>query len=213
MRVPAWLLPPPAPDAPPLGHTPPSEERSRWKDGLRFAQELEWRGDCDRSATEYQRVASLVGGSAAEAWAFTRIAGCQFSSSRWTDAETSYLTSSMLASDVGPRANATWMAAASRFNSASYEACERLVSDSTLFTTRPTPITGGESLAVGNEGSSAPEPQAYRVPALTGLSRLARGDWSGAQASFQRAAEMAPTSRARERLTLLVEAAPRGRSL
>jgi putative membrane protein insertion efficiency factor len=211
VRVPAWLLPPPAPDAPPLGSSRSIENRSSWNDPLRFAQELEWRGDCDRSATEYQRVASLVGGSAAEAWAFTRIGDCQFSSSRWTDAETAFLTCSMLASEGGTSANATWMAAASRFNSGAYEACERLVSDSTLSPARPLSMPQGESLAVAS--ARAPGPHAYRIPALIGLSRLARGDWSGAEVSLRRSAEIAPTTEARDRLTHLSEAAPGGESL
>lgn len=211
-RVPGWLLPPPTPDMPPRGREVSAERRAPLDDVLRFAHELEWRGDCDRAATEYQRVASLAGGSAVEAWAFARIGGCQFAASRWSDAEGSYLAAAMLAGDVETRVNATWMSAAGRFNVGSYQACKGLLSDRALFPdTIPSPPAGDS--AAFSAPASAPWRGAFRAHALTGLCGLARGEWAGARGSFQRAAEIAPSTEARERLVRLAAFAPQGDSL
>ena len=212
-RVPAWLLPSPAPESPPAARELPTDRQAQVRDVLRFALELEWRGDCDRAATEYQRVASLVRGAATEARAFARIGGCQYAASRWPAAESAYLTSTMLSAGPEPRAEATWRAAASRFNAGSYAACSRLLEEGVLFPTAPVPLAAGDSLQMAAAPARASWDGAFRLPALGGLSGLARGEWSRAADSFRRAGELAPAADVRDRLVRLAEVAPRGESL
>jgi putative membrane protein insertion efficiency factor len=212
-RVPRWLLPPRPPETPPLPEAMSDARSAQLGDVLRFAHELEWRGDCERASTEYQRAASLTGDASVESWAFARVGGCAFAASRWSDAESAYLTSSMLAGDVQGRTDATWMGAACRFNSGAYEACERLLSDGALTAEPTTPIvaagySGGASGAAGS-GSAA----SFRVPTLDGLCGLARGEWARAGDDFKLAAERAAAPDVHDRIGRLATFPPLGESL
>jgi putative membrane protein insertion efficiency factor len=212
-RVPRWLLPPRPPEDPALPESISDARRAQLGDVLRFAHELEWRGDCERASTEYQRAASLVGEASVESWAFARVGGCAFAASRWNDAESSYLTAAMLAGDVEARADATWMGAACRFNTGSYEACERLLADRGLIAEATAPIVAADYSSPAGGAETMASASSFRVPALDGLCGLARGEWGRAGDDFRLAAERAPAPDVRERIGRLATFPPLGESL
>jgi hypothetical protein len=198
LRVPRWLLAGAGPPAPPLVDTLDPGRRARLDEAITFAQRLAQRGDCERASTEYQRSASLAGSQAVEAWAFARIGDCCFAATQWEPAERAYLTSGMLATTAGGRAQAVWRAVASRFDAGSFAACERLLADPAL---TPSPAAA--------DGDDATVPPSH-VAALGGLCALARGVWVQAAESFSRAVASSGEEEDRARALRLQAFAVRG---
>ena len=200
LGVPTWLLPPPEPGTLPQSASLAPDTRARIAETLEFARVLERRGQQDAVAIEYQRAAFLADTIAADAWAFSSIGHGAYRSSRWVPAEQAYLTAAMLM-PADERAPAAFRAAASRFNAGSFAACARLLEDP-AFLPPSSDARGAEATAAaGATGEQAAH--ATRAATLGALSRMARGDWAGSAARFERALALANDSDVRERITRL----------
>ena len=211
-RVPAWMSVAPESAEPPLPLGLPPDRRARIDETVAFALRLRDRGDCERAATEYQRVGSLSGSPATDAWAFACIGECQFKLSQWTAAERAFLTSGMLSAAADGRARAVYRAAMSRFDAGSFAACQRLLGDLSLATT----LEAGEdsSLApAADTTSEAPAVTRDRVAVLGGLSAMARGDWPRASDGFAHGATLAGDTDRRSRILRLAPFAAQGPAL
>ena len=188
-EVPAWLLPPPAPDPTPE-RSDTSEAMARKLDRLlevkSFAASLAAGGDCERAATEYRRAAFLAGGDSWRRWARLRAGDCYFANREWSLAEKEYQAAAMLG-DSAARGAACTMAAACRFDRGDPGGCEALLHRCS---------------------QNLPDQLG-----LLGLCRMARGSWDGAQARFAQAATAAQDSLERARFERLADWSGRGRSL
>ncbi|MFI5371245.1 MAG: membrane protein insertion efficiency factor YidD [Candidatus Eisenbacteria bacterium] len=212
-RVPAWMFIPPEPSDPPLPPRLESGRMDRIEETVAFARRLCERGDCERAATEYQRIGSLADLPATDAWAFARIGECQLMISQWTAAERAFLTAGMLSSTAEGHARAVYRAAVSRFDAGSFTACERLLGDPSLASPSDTSRDSAPVAASLDTASGAAAVPPDRVPALGGLCAMARGDWTAASAGFSRGATMSRDATSRTRILGWVPFAEQGPGL
>jgi putative membrane protein insertion efficiency factor len=164
-RMPDWLLPAPTLDIVPgyLDSTraSPDSTKTRWAGEIvSFATALAAEGDCDRAATEYRRVAHLLGPSFS-VWSHLRSGDCRFKAAEWTAAELEYRLAGSLAPAGADRATSEAMAAACRFNEGDFAACATLLAP--LAADRPRPLAG------------------------LGLCDMSRGRWGAAEARLLQA--------------------------
>ena len=211
-RVPGWLLPEPGRAAPPRSAMLTRERATRLDEAVEFAQLLEERGDCERASAELQRAGMLADTLPAHAWAYARIAHSYLAASQWYFADRAYLTSAMLTSDPGARADVGYAAAVSRFDAEAFAACARLLADPAL-TAGASGSGPASAVRLASAGGAPPLAADERVGALGGICAMALGDWAGAARGFERATQASPSAERRQRIATLARAASRGPDL
>lgn len=175
LRAPAWVLPEARVEPIPVSCSLAGEKRVRIAETLEFARLLERRGELEALAAEFQRAGFLADTLAADAWAFARLGEVYDRASQWRASERNYLAAAMVLPEAR-REPLALRAAATRFSAGQFAACARLLDDPAFASAD----SGGAHAAL-----------AARAKALQGLCLLARGDWAGAQARFERAEPLA----------------------
>ena len=212
-RVPRWLLPPRPPEDPALPESISDARRAQLGDVLRFAHELEWRGDCERASTEYQRAASLVGEASGRvvgvrAGRRLRVRGVAMERRRVVvphrgDARRRRRGARRRNVD-GRRVSIQHRLLRGVRAPARGSRAHRRATAPIVAADYSSPAGGAETMASASS---------FRVPALDGLCGLARGEWGRAGDDFRLAAERAPAPDVRERIGRLATFPPLGESL
>jgi hypothetical protein len=190
-RLPDWLLPAPTRDIVPgpadSTALSPDSTRTRWAaEVASFAAALAAEGDCDRAATEYRRVAHLLGPDL-RAWSHLRSGDCRFEAGEWAAAQDEYRLARTSAAPEADRAIADARAAACRFNAGDFTASADLLA----------PLAEHRPQALGG----------------LGLCDMARGRWGAAEARLVQASRATDDSLQRRRLSRLAAWCERGSSL
>ena len=188
LRMPDWLLPAPTRDVVPRRadstRTSPDSTATRWAaEVVSFAAALAGEGDCERAATEYRRVAHLLG-PAFRVWSHLRSGDCYFRTEGWAAAEHEYRLASALAPVGADRATGDAMTAACRFNEGDFAACATLL----------TPLAAIRPRALGG----------------LGLCDMTRGRWGAAEARLLQASRAMGDSIQAHRLDRLAAWCQRG---
>lgn len=197
-RVPAWLLPTPQPDLPPLTETLDGGRRERVNETAVFALQLEHEGDAAQASTEFERAGSVAGTPEARYWSFARSGECQLAAARWPEAQRAFVTAGMLAPSPPEAGRSAFLVAASAFDAGAFTACERLLAVPALSppAAPPPPVIGVD-----------------RVATLRGLAAMGRGEWPRASSELAAAAASATDESSASRARLLAAYADEGPGL
>lgn len=198
-RVPAWLLPPPQADLPPLPETLDAGRRERVNETSEFALQLEREGDAAQASTEFERAGSVAGSAEARYWSFARSGECQLAAARWPEAQRAFVTAGMLAPSPAEAGRSAFLVAASAFDAGAFTSCERLLVVPSLSPPDSTPAP----TIVGAE----------RVATLRGLAAMGLGDWTRASSELAGAGASATDERSAARARLLAAYAGEGPGL
>ena len=193
-RVPTWLVSPPADTITPIG---PGADTlaAATSESIAFARALADGGDCERATTEYLRAAHAARTPEWSAWARLGAGTCFYDSGKWTAAESEFVQAGMLAPETQPR---VWrLAAACRFNSGDFVACESLLVHS--LDASPQASTG-----VGERA---------RTLIFQGVCDMSRGSWDRAGDRFAAAQELSADGMYPAKLRLLATSATGGKNL
>lgn len=150
-HVPAWLLPAFPLDPPPLAD---AGLAARTAETVAFARSLASNGDCWRAETEYLRAAHLAATAGWRLWAHQQSGACWLEAGYWGEAERSYLSARLLATDPAEERLAAHLLAVSLFDAGRFRAAAEQLDGPDL---------------------------APRALALRGLCATARGRWDDAR--------------------------------